>query len=148
MKKIFSVYSRGKKYVFEIVFHKSSNVEDQQIESDFYIKYSENVHSGVHYEMEVVSTDLAELAHFGKVHIHTSLKTGKKCICWTGHLPTEEAAVLVTRMWCAGSVYTTDNGEDFGFLFEKHDIDVLDFKKMLDILGTEYHIYVLKNDVQ
>lgn len=144
MKKLFIVKSNGKNYRFEIKFHKSDNERTQQIEPDFYRKYSvsHKVHEGVHYEIEIISMEIEQHANFSKVHIHTSLKNDKKYVCWTGHLPTKTQALLVAQMWCAGTIFTIENGEDFGLLFDRHKVDVMNFEKMIKLLEDEYKILV------
>jgi len=144
MKKEFVVKSREKDYRLEILFHKSNKVGDQQIEPEFYLKYSSahKTHDGVHYEMEVLHTGLEGLEFFSKIHIHSSLKNNKKYVCWTGHVPTKSMALLITRMWCAGSIYTIEKGEDFGCLFERHGLDAMSLEKMIKTLEEEYNILV------
>lgn len=144
MKKQFIVKSRTKDYKFEIQFHQSNKTEDQQIEPNFYIEYSSDhkTHYGIHYEMEVLYTGLEGLEFFSKIHIHSSLKNSKKYICWTGYVPTESMALSIARMWCAGSIYTIESGEDFVHLFDRHGLDFIDFEKMIEVLKTEYDIMV------
>jgi len=145
MKKNLVVFFKNKIYRFEIRFHESTKVADQEIEPEFYLKYSleHNVYNGTHFEMEVILKELEGLNHFEKIHIHISSKNGKKYICWTGQLMAESQAVLVAKMWCAGSVYTIIYGEDFVLLFERYNVNFEDFEKMIEILNNEFKILVL-----
>lgn len=90
--------------------------------------------------MEIVSTEPEDCLNFKGAHVHTSLKDNNKYVCWTGHVPTKSIALLLTKMWCIGSVYTICYGDSFDVVCGKHNVDLLDFTKMIEVLEKEYEI--------
>ncbi len=142
--KIITSDSEGKKIAFEFKIYKSEKPEDQQIESDFYIKHGLNhkVHEGVHYEMELISPDLKSDKNFEKFHTHPSIKTNKDYVCWTPPVQSPAAVLEVLQMWCAGVVYAMKNEKDFAYLFGIHNVGQFELSKMTEVIKKEYGISI------
>ena len=142
MKKLIIVKTKdGKEYDFETFLHKASTPEEQQIEAEFYEKYSpqKSVPEGIHYEIEVLLLPASlTFIQFARLHVYKSKKNGKEFLCVTIPIPTLEKALEVLTCWCAGTVYTIETGKDFGLLFKEHGIPNDNFAKLQSAL-IEHH---------
>lgn len=135
---IVTVHVRSFLKMYEFVFtaHHSEATEDRQIEDGF---YRATPPSGVHFEAEIRNfNDFTDEQHWGKVHHHLSIKTGKQYVCWTGQIENRVQLKAMLHMWCTGSVYTLEHGVQFEKLLDDTGIELTDFdacRQFFDQLG-------------
>ncbi len=131
----------GSQYEFQFKLHKSTQIGELQIEPIFYEKWAK-IPKGTHYETEIIYPDIQSFPHSKKIHFHTSELNKKDFICWIGQVPIPQGLSAVIDMWCVGTVYTIETGEDFATLFELHKIDTNFFDPLIDVLEKEYDISI------
>jgi hypothetical protein len=135
---------------FICAMHQANSAEDLRLSvEEFYKKWRKNhdLPSFPHYEVELLNQDEIE-QKFPKpdLHVHKS-EDGKKFMCYTPDIPSPEAAYLMWKAWCVGSVYsliryktTQDPKEyDFGYPFAacKEDHQVF-----IDLMAKEQGITI------
>ncbi len=140
MKANLTIESDNNEYQFDFIVHKSESQNDQMIESEFYKTWSPDhkMPELTHFEMELVSPNLEQHKYVKSIHIHTSLKNGKKFICWTLPVTDKHTFMSIILLWSLGTAYTMETGIDFQTLYEKHKIEMLDFKSMISVLKFVY----------
>jgi hypothetical protein len=98
---------------FACLCHRTENPSERLIEQDF---YETDTHSGVpqgtHHEMELLPGPWKRPG-LPRTHYHANQTNGKEFLCWTGHLPKIELAMVVFERWCLGTTYTNETGKDF-----------------------------------
>ena len=78
----------------------------------FYKKWRKNeggMPSFPHYEVELLNMqDFKQLKRRLKLHIHRSIRTRgeKEFMCYIADLSSQEAAILMWKAWCVGTVYS------------------------------------------
>jgi hypothetical protein len=132
-------------YVFSFIIHESEKVEDQQIESEFYKKFSleHKTPEGKHYEIEITSPSFREHPLIRVLHIHPSEKNQKDFICWTKEVPDVAEVMKVIRLWSAGTVYSlTVRNTWFAGLFGEHGLESNHAGELrfIEVLEEEYRI--------
>ncbi len=135
-----TVHSRKseKRYDFSFRIYKSEKVDDLQIEPGFYEQHS-SLPEGIHYEIEIISPDIKSFPYAKKIHYHTSAKSSKDFICWTGSISSTQQVVGLVSMWAAGSVHTIETGEDFAKLYKRHNINLTDHRTLVYLLKSEQY---------
>lgn len=78
----------------------------------FYKKWRKNeggMPSFPHYEVELLNMqNFKQLKRGLKLHIHKSIraKGAKEFMCYIADVPSQEAAILMWKAWCVGTVYS------------------------------------------
>jgi hypothetical protein len=93
------------------LLHRTETAADRLIDKEFYDKYGTGVPEGTHYEMEVLEPP--DKIPGVTIHIHIHPVTKQHFLCWTGRLPTEDAAKEIFLIWAVGTAYSIVYGKDF-----------------------------------
>ncbi|MBI2476029.1 MAG: hypothetical protein HYV67_02195 [Candidatus Taylorbacteria bacterium] len=144
MKVLVIIRSLKQSYRFTLKVHKAKRPEDQQLEAEFYEKWSleHRVPEGTHCEFEIIEPFLEHHVHRTHLHIHQSTKNGKWFVCWTQIVPEEKSAEALLKFWCAGTVYTMETGKGFHELMPAEKIVAQCFGEGLEILEKDHQISV------
>lgn len=119
-------------YFLDFTIHKSTTLEEQKIEPEFYVKWTGNIHAGNHHEIQIISDQLTNnvlnksIPHM--LHIHPSAKNkNEEYVYWTNHVPTFQEAISVLTIWCAGTIFSLENKKDFAGIFYEKQAEFLSF---------------------
>lgn len=133
------VRPEGDPVTFELLIHCSNSPKDRMLPPEF---YSENrsdgsVPQGTHFEIEILSPAVWDLEE--PVHWHRGQNGSQRFVCWVGDLSTIDAVVAQLSIWCLGTVYTMDTGEDFAVVLhgEEFNGNVEAFIRYLCELGYD-----------
>ncbi|MEI6671986.1 MAG: hypothetical protein WCL02_01105 [bacterium] len=149
MQKKIIVHSKLGSLVFVCIIHTANTIEQLKLSPyEFYRKWriSEDTPSLPHYEVELLEMDqLKKISSDVQLHIHK--QKGKQFMCYTADLSSVEAAYLMWKAWCVGTVYslikaqTTKviNEYDFAPLFTQCKEDQNTF---IALLAKEYDITI------
>ena len=113
---------------------------------------TKDIPSFPHHEVELVNmNDFKKLSRGLKLHIHKSIKAkGKrKFMCYVPDVPTPEAAQLMFKAWCVGTVYSFIKGKttrdpklyDFAYPFVECNQDQ---QKFIDFMAENHNIIIRK----
>ena len=100
---------------FHLIVHRS-RLLTLLLDKDFYKTYGE-LPKGSHREIEILEPKQWDPGLANSIHIRTSSSTvacGRKFICYSRPIPTDEKALEMIRVWCLGTAYTLAlENEDF-----------------------------------
>lgn len=123
-----SVRSKTKTYSFLVQVHRAERADEQVIEAEFYQQTIEQIHEGVHHELQLLASPVWGSAQpDSPVHVHKNPQTGKSFVCYTHNIPTIEAAEKILKFWCVGTVYSIENDRDFSPVAGQHPDDFFQF---------------------
>ena len=152
MNKSLQVTVLAKKQIFDLGFivHESNSLENQRIESEFYVKWNDGIHTGIHHEIEILSPQLLDSKLYqrgmvspSKLHIHRSKKfTDQYYVCWTGHLPNINVMLKIVNFWSVGSVYSLMHEKDFATMMNEQNLDPNDHPKFFQFMESKYNIVI------
>jgi hypothetical protein len=102
-------------YEFRVNIHRAEYPSLQMIEPAFYTEFAGKIHPGTQHEMELVKSPVWRRVNPDvPIHIHQNPESKLYFICFSGNIPTIEAALNVLRLWCVGTVYAITHNADFG----------------------------------
>lgn len=104
------------KYNFEVIATERKTPEDQTIPANFYTDAKVAVPPGVHWELQLTEVPDEAYSSEKPLHIYVPPESDLAFVCYIRPIPDLEEAANIFRNWCAGSVYTIENGQDFAEL--------------------------------
>ncbi len=126
-------------YFFEALFHQSDSPESQVIEPEFYLKENDKLHEGTHYEIQLVDSPVwGRVNEEVPIHIHQNPNTGLYFVCFTGQLPSLNAAEMLFKTWCVGTAYTLEHEKDFAPIAGAHPGDYFQFMSLQHNITPRY----------
>lgn len=110
------------------------------IEKKFYLDFGKNIPEGLHHEMELVEIESWRPTNSSNLHIHQSKINGRQFVCWPKQIPSLAGAIMLFKVWCVGTIYTLETGNDFGPLFDGKNREGFceHMKSNFDIFVTGY----------
>lgn len=133
--------------------HGATALEELYLSPRYFYKRwrdSSDVPTFPHHEVELFNIGNFKKRYRGlKLHIHRSVqaKGKKKFMCYTADVSTPEAAQLMFRAWCVGTVYSFIQGRkskdpkeyDFAYPFMECNQDP---KMLIEYMKTKYNITI------
>lgn len=139
VKLLCSVRSKTKTYSFLVQVHRAERSAEQVIEPEFYQRTIDQVHDGVHHELQLIASPVwGSDQPDSPIHVHKNPQTGKSFVCYTLNLSTIEAADKILKFWCVGTVYSIENDQDFSSVADQHSDDFFQF--MSSEFGIELEV--------